>query len=191
MITAFFADLRKEVAIEAGETSAARVWNVDISDAASGSFVDCAAITFNPIEETQPLFAVDGNHGDLARILAVGAGANLQHDLLAGGLFEEAVNVILRVQFTAIHRENVVAHLGVDAGLREWSLHPWIPVFSVVDFRESVAAVLQAVVGAEQTSLYLFNLRLFAAAHEHVADGHFSEALLKQIGEFFARGDAL
>ncbi len=91
---------------------------------------------------------------------AVGICADFEHDLLARGLFEKAVDVIGGVQIAAVHGENVISGLDVDAGLGQRSLRAGIPVLPVVDFGNAIAAIFQAVVGAEQAAFQLLRLGL-------------------------------
>ena len=70
----------------------------------------------------QVLFALDGNDGDVAGVFAVGIGADFKYNLLAGRLFEEAVDVVGGVQVAAVDGEDVVSGFDVDAGLGQRSL---------------------------------------------------------------------
>ena len=58
------------------------VSHVFIGNPASSGLVHGPAIVFDPCPVAQTLCAADRNHGDLARIFAVGVGADLQHHLL-------------------------------------------------------------------------------------------------------------
>ncbi len=110
---------------------------------------------------------------------AVRIRADFENDLLARGLFEEAVDVVGGVQIAAVHREDVISGFDVDAGLGQRGFIAGIPVFAVVDFGNAIAAVFQAVIGAEQTAFDFLRLGRFAAADEHVADRHLAETFLK------------
>ncbi len=107
---------------------------MNVGDAAAGGFVDAAAVVFDPGKMAQMFFALDGNDGDLAGILAVWIRADFEHDLLAGGFFEEAVDVVGGVQIAAVDGKDVVSGFDVDAGLRERGFVAGIPVLAVIDF---------------------------------------------------------
>src|ERR1035438_369728 len=67
----FFADLREEVAIEAGITSAGGVGHIDVGHAASGCLVNGAAIAFNPRPMAQILLAINRHYSDLTRVFTI------------------------------------------------------------------------------------------------------------------------
>src|SRR5215469_15220493 len=187
-----FTNLREVVTVKACESCTRGVGHVDIRDAASRSLVDTSAIILNPREMTEVLLALHRNHGNVAWVFAVGIGANLEHNLLPCRLFEEAVDVVGRVQFAPIDRKNVVPRFDVHTRLRERSFTAGIPVLSVIHLRHAVTVVLETVVGPEQADFELLGLRIyFAAADEHVSDRQFSEAFLKQVREFIPRCDAV
>src|SRR5208337_1166914 len=73
----------------------------------------------------------------------------------------------------------------------QWRLQTRIPVFTIVDFGDAVAAVLQAIVRAQQPAFYLLRLRPLAASHKHVADRQFAQALVKQISKLIARRNSV
>ncbi len=79
-------ELRVEVAVEAGIAGAAGVGHVDVSYFAAGKLVYLAAVGFDPVKVAEAVFVVDGDHGDVAGVFAVGIGADMEHGLLAGGV---------------------------------------------------------------------------------------------------------
>ena len=190
MMTPFFSHLGEEVAVEVGEAGARGVRDVDVGDLAAGHLVDFAAVAFNPGEVAQAMFRLDGDDGDIARARAVGIGTDVQHDLLAGGSFEEAVDVVGGVQIAAVDGEQILAFLHVDAGLGERGVQSGIPVFAVVDAREAVAAVVDGVVRAEQAGVRRV-IGLAGTANEHVADGDFAEHFFEEVIQIVARADAV
>ena len=111
----FFAHLRKEVAVEAGVAAASSIGHVHVGHAASRGLIDLAAIALDPGKVAQALFAFDGHHGHLARVLAIWICADLQHDLLAGGFLEKAVDIVGRMQFAVVYGKNVVTCFDVDS----------------------------------------------------------------------------
>ena len=117
MMARFFADLRKEVAVEAGVSTARGIGHVHVGNAASGGLIDAAAIALDPGEMAQIFFTLDRNDRDVAGIFAVRICADFENDLLPGGLFEEAVDVVGGVQIAAVHREDVISGFDVDARL--------------------------------------------------------------------------
>src|SRR6202451_409321 len=176
---AFFADLRKEIPVEAGVACATGIWNVNVGDAATGSLIDFAAIVFDPCEMAEIFFALDGNDRDFAGIFAVGTWGDSQDNLLPGGFFEETVDGVGGVQGAAVDGDDVVAGFDVDAGLGARGLQPGIRVFAVVNFRDAVAAILQAVICAEQSAFDFFRFGRFAAADEHVAHRQFTQTFFE------------
>src|SRR5260370_11187640 len=127
---------------------------------------------------TKIFFTVDRHDCYLSRIFPIRIGANLKQHLLAGRLFEKAVDVVRGVHFTAIHGEDVVAGFDIDSGLRERRLRAWIPVLTVVHLGNAVAAVLESVIRAEQATLYFLRLRGLTSTAEHVSHFHFADPFL-------------
>ncbi len=87
---ALFADLCEKVAIERGVTASRCVGQIDIGDFAAAQLVHFAKIAEDPIAASQRDFAADGNDDHVAAIGAVRIRPDLQRDLLACGIEEEA-----------------------------------------------------------------------------------------------------
>ena len=153
MMTPFFSNLREEVAIEVGKAGAGGVRDVDVGDLAAGHLVDLAPIAFDEGEVAQALLRFDGDDGDIARSATVRIGPDMQNHLLARGAFKEAVEVVGGVQVAAVDGKQVFALFHVDAGLGERRVQRGVPVFAVVDVGETVAVVVDGVVGAEQAGV--------------------------------------
>src|SRR3954468_22503675 len=186
-----FPHLREEISIEARVTSSRRIRHMYIRNLAARGFIDATAILLDPIQMAKIFFALHRNNRHLAGIFAIRVCSDLQNDLLAGSLFEEAVNVIGGMQFAAIDCEDVVSRFDVYAGLSEWSFIARVPVLSVIDLGDAVMVIFQSVVCAQQSAFELLRLGSLATGDEHVPNRHFAEAFLKQICEFLARGNSI
>ena len=66
-----------------------------------------------------------------------------------------------------------------------------IPILAVVDARETIAAVFDGVVGAEQSGEHPFYIRRIAAACAKMADGEFAQHFLEQIIQFTAGAEGI
>jgi hypothetical protein len=64
----------------------------------------------------------------------------------------------LAATIAAIHREQILARLDVHAGLRERRAQLWVPILTIEYFGEAIAAVLDRVVGAQQSARYAFRI---------------------------------
>src|SRR5580765_2299902 len=168
------------VAIETGISTLPGVGDMNISNAATGRLIHAAAVVFDPREMPKVFFTVNGNNRNVAGILPIRIGSNFEHDLLSGSLLEEAKDVVSRVKFPSIDGENVASDFDIHARLRQRRFIPRIPVFPAVHLSPAISIVLEAVVRPEQSTLELLRLRIhFAATDEHVANRHFSQALLE------------
>ena len=136
------------------------------------------------------MFRLDGDNGDIARASAVWIWTDVQHDLVAGGSFEEAVDVVGGVQIAAVDGEQILAFLHIDAGLGERGVQSGIPVFAVVDVGETVTVVVDGVVGAEEAGVRRV-IGFAGTANEHVADGDFAEHFFEEVIQLVARADAV
>ena len=83
------------------------------------------------------------------------------------------------MEIAPVHSKEVVSGFDVDAGLGQWGFVAGIPVLAVIDFRDAIAAVFQAVIGAEETAFHLLRLGGFAATEKHVAHRHLAKAFLE------------
>ncbi len=83
------------------------------------------------------------------------------------------------MEIAAIHGKDIVSGFHIDAGLGQWRFIAGIPIFTVVDFGNAIAAIFQTIVGTKQSAFEFFWFWGFAAADKHVADRHLAQALLK------------
>ena len=90
--------------------------------------------------------------------------------MLAGGFLEKAENIVGGAELAAIDGEQIFAGYNVDAGLRERRAQIGIPIFAVINARETVAAIFDGIIGTQQPHFDLLEFRNVAAADEHVAD---------------------
>ena len=67
------------------------VGHVDVCRLAAGELVHFAPVAFDPVNTAQAIFIADGYHGDIAGVLALGNGADVNDSLLAGGTVEGGV----------------------------------------------------------------------------------------------------
>ena len=81
--------LREEVALEVGVARAGRVGHVDVGDPPLGPLVDLAEVALDPGAVAQRRLVGDRLDDDRAGAGAVGLGADLELDPLAGGSLEE------------------------------------------------------------------------------------------------------
>src|SRR5262249_18834392 len=95
--------------------------------------------------------------------LAVGARSNAQDDGLAAGAFEHAVQIVRRLDVPAIHRQQILAGLDIDARLRQRGTQVGVPVLAVIDLGETIATLVAGVVRPEQAAFWTLHLRLIAA----------------------------
>ena len=123
-----------------------------IGDPASRGLVDAAPIAFDPPQMAKVFFALYRNYGDVAGIFPVRSRTNLENDLLASRLLEEAVDIVGIAQVSAVYSEDVVSHLHVNPRLSQGGFHTGIPILSVVDLGDAVVSIFEAVVGAEKTA---------------------------------------
>src|SRR5579862_4273613 len=162
-----------------------------VRNAATSGLIDAATVALNPCKMAQVLFTLDRYDSDVAGILAVRIRAHFEHDLFPRGLFEKAVDVIRSVQVAAVHRQNVISRLDVNARLSEWSFVARIPILAIKYFRNAISPIFQTVIRAEKSDFQFLRLWSFTAAHEHVTDRHLSQTLLEQVRELVAGGDAI
>ena len=66
-----------------------------------------------------------------------------------------------------------------------------IPIFTVIHAGETIPAVFQLEVAAEQTRLDAFDFGLLAAEHPKVADHHVAQHFREQVIEVGTRGDSV
>src|SRR5579872_814805 len=117
-------------------------------------------------------------------------GAHFQQQLFTGGVQEKLVNVVAAVEFAAVYCQQVIPRLYIDSRLGQRSAKMRIPVFSAVDFGESVTAVFHAVVGAQQSHTNRRHLGDIATLGKHVPHGEFAQHLAKEIIQVFAADDS-
>src|SRR6185295_11470491 len=107
-----------------------------------------------------------------ARVGAVGRRSQRDLGDLAGRVLEVAVDIRGRLDVAAVDREEILARLRVHTGLGERRAHLWIPVQATVDLLQPVAAVLDAVISAEQSTRHARRRDpRVTAASAMVADG--------------------
>ena len=95
--------------------------------------------------------------------------------------WKKLVEVVGGGEFAPVDRQQILAVLDVDARLRERRLEFRVPVLAVEDVFETVAAVGDLVVGAQQSDFDLLDLRFRAAAHPQVADDEIADHFAEQI----------
>ena len=147
-----------------------------MSDLSSGTYAERARARARARVSTTTLF---GQVMTLVGIAIAFGSPYLLKEIPSVGTYFCVYGIQPVMQLAAVHRNNVVARFHIDAGLRERSFIARIPILSVVYLGNPIAVVFQAVVGAQQSDLHLLRLWRFSAAHEHVADRHLSQALLK------------
>ena len=172
----FLAGLREEVAFEVLIAGPRCVRHVDVGDAALGPFVNLVEIALDPGTVAERGLVGDRLDHDVATSRAVGVGADLELDPLAGGALERAVDLAVGLDLLAVDRKQEVAGLDVDAGRRQRRAEVRVPVSAAVDRLEAESAVRDLVVGAEQADGHRLGLvEPLAAAQEAVADGELAE----------------
>src|SRR5438445_894135 len=185
----FLADLRKVVAVEIRITTGVGIGQVPVGHTAYGQFVHLAAVIFDPGVVSQRRFVIHGDDGDDARRAGIRLGADLQHHLFPCGFFKEAVNVPGRAHVAAIYGKEILPDFHVDSWLSERSAEFGIPVLAVVDTRETIAAVLDGIVSAEQPGLDTLGIGNVTATDKHVTDGDLAEHLNEEVIEVITAGD--
>src|SRR5271157_5487098 len=98
-----------------------------------------------------------------AAILARGIRTDLQLYGLARGFLEEAEDFVGAQEFAAIHGKQILAFVDIHTGLGQRSAQAGIPVFTVINVSEAIAAILDLVVGAKQATADVFHFRAVAA----------------------------
>ena len=111
-----FIDLGVKVTIEVGVACPAGVGHVNVGDLAPGKLIDFTAIALDPIDVAQAVFRSDGHHGHIACAAAIWLGADTDHCLLAGKPVEGAIQIVRRVKFAAIHRQEVFPFRNIGSG---------------------------------------------------------------------------
>src|SRR4026207_1491286 len=108
-------------------------------------------IAFDPGQVAQPTLVRHGDDGDVAGTGSVGVWTNAQEHALTGGGLEEAVDAVRGANVAAVHRQQILTVLYVDARLRERRPEIGIPIFAVVNARKPIAAILDSIVASEET----------------------------------------
>ncbi len=185
-----FPHLGEVVAVEVREPGEVGVGDVDVGQAPAGQLVHPAPVGLHPGAE--PQLGLRGHWDDrhLAGAGAVGLGPHGEDGLLAGGVLEEAVDVLVALEGLPVDGQQEVALLDVHAGHRQGCLEPGVPVLPAVDPGELVAALDDPVVRAQQTHAQGFLPGRVAAPDEGVADHQPPGHLLEEPVEILAAADA-
>ena len=94
-------------------------------------------------------------------------------------------------QFASVDGEDVLARRDVDAGLRQRRLQARDSSSRRCRRASRGSGRSRSRSPRRAARLELLRLRTFAAADEHVADGHLAERFLEQVVEILARGEAV
>src|SRR5687767_2191100 len=181
-----FMKLRKVVTVEIGVPAPGSVGQPDVGQLATAHLIDLAAIPFDPGECAQPPFVSHWHDGDFARAGTVRIGTDADHDLLVCGVLKETVNVLSNRKIAAVHREQVLACLNVDSGLRQWSAQLRVPILTVVYFGEAIATVLNRIVCAQQSSRHALRIGHVASLYVEMAHCQLAKHFLKEITQISA-----
>ena len=187
---AFPARLREEIAIEESVAAGRGIGKINVGEAAVAESVDRAAVFFHPGEVAQSLLRRDGDDLHFARSGAAGVGTDAQADGAVGSAFEEAVDLIGSANLLPVHGQQIFAGNDIDAGLGERRAQLRVPILAVVDAGEAVAAILDGVVGAEESAGHVGNFGEVAATDAQMADGEAAERFLEKIIQIDARAYA-
>ncbi len=83
---------------------------------------------------------------------------------------EQAIDVVGRFQLSAVDGKNVIADVYIRSRRRKGRAQIGIPILVIVDARDSVTAVFDGEVRAQQTTRRLRHFRHIAAAHVRMTD---------------------
>src|ERR1700716_2057809 len=183
--------LREIKTVGAEKSAVGGIRHVDIRNLSTAKLDDLAAVVFFPRAVAEVRFVLDRNYGDIARVFSIRIRADLDTDLLTGGVFEITVNIAGRAHFRAVDFQQVVADFDVDTWLRERRAQFGIPVFAVKNFGKAVAAVFDFIIGPQQPAFNLGRFGNVAAEDEHVSDGHFAKHLGEKVIQIGAASGAL
>src|SRR5512141_2494447 len=113
----FLAQLGIEMLDELVEAVDAHVRDVDVADLAARGLVDLGDVRLHPVVVVKRVLGLDGHDDGVAGALAVGAGRDLERDLLAGRIVEGLVDVGGLVERAAVDRQDVLPFPDIDADL--------------------------------------------------------------------------
>src|SRR5581483_20463 len=165
------------------------VGEMNIRHTSARKLVHSASIALDPRQAAQGYFAIDRNYGDLARTFSVRGRPHFDRHLLASQAFKKLVDVISAVQLAASYGQEVLAGSHAHTGLRQRCLEVGVPVLPVVNAGDTVAIVLDGIVGPKEAVLHLLDLGAITFAHEDVPQRELAQSFLKKIAQLVPRAD--
>src|ERR1700674_4050748 len=108
---AVLVELRGELLVKSHDAGDGGVRHVHVANAAASGFLDFATVGVGPIEITDTVFSVNGLHGDFPRALGGRLAVDLQSNESSSKVLEVSIDVLIRMRFLAIDRNEVVARL--------------------------------------------------------------------------------